>query len=208
MLFKKVDRAEAQNKNQGDRLPTTKPGVDVFVISGGEASKSKNGNWMIRLEFLQREGKSSFNHTFFLTEGAISRLKSLWLDSGNSEDSFHCLGERDDALTAKYLSGEALNDAEKDEFAQRAASDILEQLKGKLVRLKVIREIKDDVKNNKPEGYIVPTLPFSNFSELVATEPTKLTYNPDKDWKDSRAKTPAASVAPNTPGAGGDDLPF
>jgi len=201
-MFKQAQRAE----NGAQKNTTTKPGIGVFVVSGGESSIASSGAVMLKLKFIEEQGTSEFNHTFFLTEKAITRLRSLWEDCGLTDEQFSVLGEREgDEITKKMLSGEELTPEESKAFAMRASDDVINSLKGKSVRLKVIAEIKDDLKNNKPEGYTVPTLSFAYFSEPVNANPSKLVYNEAKDFIDKRtAKTAATNTAATT----GTELPF
>lgn len=205
-MFKNVKRSEESSSGQPTegRVKTTKPGIADFDIASVEPSITKNNNIMLKVLFVEEKGASQFNHTFFITEKALPRLKSLWLDAGLSEEAFMNLGERTtDNISARYNAGETLTVEENNTLSDRVTSDFISGLVGTKVRLKVIGEIKDDTQNNRPEGYIVPTLAYAYFSEPVSVSPTKLVYS-EKDNLDRRTKITTAAP---TAGSGGD-LPF
>lgn len=203
-MFNQVKRAE-EAQPEGGKAYTTKPGVNEFIIGGTEGSINSNGTPMLKVLFVQKDGKSEFSHTFYLTDAAIPRLYSLCLDAGVSKEDFSKIGERGDAITEKFLNGQELNAEEKEENTNRCFTDIHKLLNAKEVRLRVIGEIKDDRKNNRPEGYITPTLSFSRFSEPISVSPTKLVYQVS-DNIDKRTKI-AQPVAAGT-ATSGDPLDF
>ena len=204
-MYKQVERAEEAQPENGTRVFTTKPGVNDFIIGGTEGSINSNKTPMVKVLFVQKDGKSEFSHTFYLTEKAIPRLYSLCLDAGVTKEEFSKIGERGDLITEKFLNGQGLDPEEQEEHTNRCFEDINSLLKTKEVRLKVHGEIKDDRKNNRPEGYITPTLSFSGFSEPVSVNPTKLTYQPS-DNVDKRTKS-TQPVTANAE-ASGDALDF
>lgn len=205
-MFNQAKRVE-DTQAAGARVFTTKPGVNNFIVSGTEGSTNQKGTPMVKVLFVQEDGKSEFSHTFYLTEAAIPRLFSLWEDCGNTKEAFSKIGERGDLISEKYLNGQELDAEEKEEHIKRCFADIDAGLKSKKVRLRVIGEIKDDNKNNRPEGYITPTLTYAGFCEPLSVNPTKLTYQPS-DNIDKRTKVASAPAAEGVAVDSGNPLDF
>jgi hypothetical protein len=66
------DVQEAQGSSMV--LPGT---IGIFTIKNAEEGTSKNGKEFVAIEFESAEG-SSFKHTFYLVEKALSRIQHLW----------------------------------------------------------------------------------------------------------------------------------
>ena len=207
-MFKQVKRVE-ETQNSGDSKYLAKPGVCDFDITGVESSITSTNKQMIKVLFTSTDAKSYFSATFFITENALGRLFSLSSDAGVTDEQFYAIGDRNDAIDAKVASNEALTEEETNAFRGRVEEDLRALLVGRQVRLLTGGEIKDDTKNNNPNGYITPSLPYAGFSESinVPIAETKLKYDPARHLKDMRTnKATTSSTVPKA--AGGEDLPF
>ena len=208
-MFKQVKRVE-ETQNSGDSKYLAKPGINDFDITGVESSITSTNKQMIKVLFTSTDAKSYFSATFFITENAIGRLFSLASDAGVTDEQFYTVGDRNDAIDVKIASNEALNEEETNAFRVRVEEDLRGLLVGRQVRLLTGGVIKDDTKNNNPNGYITPELPYANFSESVNVPfaETKLKYDPAKHIKDTRTnKTTTSSTTPKVNGES-NDLPF
>jgi hypothetical protein len=197
-MLSAIDRAENSAKNDG-KLPLAKPGVDEFTVIDA-VGKLTGTKQTPSVEVLFQNSRCQFKHSYFLTPKALPRLVSLLEDFGVESVEMARMAYRPDELSNK----ENRTPEENLQVASYMAEDIVTAAKNRTVRLRVVGKEVERTIDGTTRVVVNPDLEYSNFSEKVNANPSRLS----PELTVIKLATPTAAIA--TPAAieKGNDLPF